>query len=260
MKMQLRVKINQIMYVVLCFVIPFTMWILKSQRIHYFTLIAIGLMVIISHLISTFKTMRNTYEAMFLFFLFTELLQIAGIRNFYPLDIILILISLYAYLFIFKKYNRENLFLLKGNLKGVLLVTLVCSCVSVFALSVWFYFQRDNPYAELIPSLSLYLLIPLGIGVACINACYEEGLFRSIFLSLFSDKVGRNTANILQSVWFSFLHYQGGFPSGILGILMTFTFGVMMGYLVQRTKGIFLVVIIHAIADFVIFLLIILRR
>ena len=259
MKIQSRVQIHQIIYIAICMVIPFTMWILKSNRIHFFTFIAIGILVIIAHVSSAFKSMRNTFEVIFLFFLLAELFNIIGIRDYFPADIFLIIISLYAYLFIFKKYTRKNLFLIKGNLKGVLWVTLVCSVVSVFALSAWFYFQRDNQYAEFIPSLSLYVLIPVGIGFAIINACYEEGFFRSILLSIFSDTIGSSAAIVLQSLWFSFLHYQSGFPSGVLGIVLTFIFGVMMGYLVRRTKGVLLVVSIHSIADFVIFLLIILR-
>ena len=64
-------------------------------------------------------------------------------------------------------------------------------------------------------------------------------------------------ALILQSIWFGLLHYQAGFPSGEIGIILTFSFGMMMGYLVHRTKGILLPVMIQVVADFSLFILIV---
>jgi membrane protease YdiL (CAAX protease family) len=71
--------------------------------------------------------------------------------------------------------------------------------------------------------------------------------------------MGFSAALILQAIWFSFLHYQAGFPSGVLGILLTFIFGIMMGYLVKRTRGLMLSIVVHVVADFVVFMLILLR-
>lgn len=75
----------------------------------------------------------------------------------------------------------------------------------------------------------------------------------------FSNFMGFSAALILQAIWFSFLHYQAGFPSGVLGILLTFIFGIMMGYLVKRTRGLMLSIVVHVVADFVVFMLILLR-
>ncbi|MBN2000262.1 CPBP family intramembrane metalloprotease [candidate division KSB1 bacterium] len=96
------------------------------------------------------------------------------------------------------------------------------------------------------------------IGFKSINAEYEV-LFRAVLLTYFSREIGLIAANILQAIWFGFLHYQAGFPIGLAGLFLTFLFGVMMGWLVQRTKGILIPVVIHFMADFVVFLLIVFR-
>jgi membrane protease YdiL (CAAX protease family) len=151
------------------------------------------------------------------------------------------------------------LFLIRGNIKGTIGIIFLISLLAIVSLAAWFIVLKENPYARFIPDVPMLFLIPLGIGFAIINAVHEEGIFRSIFLAYFSREIGFGWAIVLQSIWFSFLHYQSGFPSGTIGIGLTFVFGLMMGYLVYRTKGVLVPIVIHALADFSIFLLVILR-
>jgi len=136
---------------------------------------------------------------------------------------------------------------------------LFCALVSTLALVTWFYFLNGNPYAEMMPNVPIFLLIALGLGFALINAFLEEGLFRSIFFSLFSKELGIAAAIVLQAVWFGFLHYQSAFPSGTIGIVLTFLFGSLLGYLVHRTRGILIPILIYIFADFSLFILIVMR-
>lgn len=131
--------------------------------------------------------------------------------------------------------------------------------LSILGLTIWFLLQKNSPYTEMVPQTSTLLLIPMGLGFALINSIYEESVFRSILLSYFTREVGFALALVIQAIWFSFLHFQAGFPSGEIGILLTFIFGLMMGYLVYRTKGIFLPVCIHFLADLTVFILVVLR-
>jgi len=160
---------------------------------------------------------------------------------------------------VLKKSDRTAFFFKLGNYKGTFWLVLLFSIFSIFFLAFWFLNQDANPYVKFIPDVSLFFLIPMGIGFAIINAFYEESLFRSILLSSFSEQVGLIPAIFLQALWFSFLHFQSGFPSGIIGILLTFVFGLMMGYLVQRTKGLLIPIVVHFFADLSIFVLVVLE-
>jgi len=181
------------------------------------------------------------------------------IENYFPANTVIIICFLYLFLLVLKKSNRSTLFFQLGDRKGTLTIALLFSIISIFFLAFWFLNQDANPYVKFIPDVSLFLLIPLGIGFAFINAFYEESLFRSILLSQFSEQVGLIPAIFLQSIWFSFLHFQSGFPSGIIGILLTFVFGLMMGYLVKRTKGLLIPIVVHFFADLSIFILVVLE-
>ena len=45
----------------------------------------------------------------------------------------------------------------------------------------------------------------------------------------------------------------------LIGILLTFAFGLMMGYLVKRTEGLLIPVVVHFFADLGIFILVVLK-
>jgi len=187
------------------------------------------------------------------------LLNHLKIDNYFPANIIVIICFLYLFLFVIKKLNKATLFFRFGDWKGILPIILLFSIVSIISLALWFLNQDANPYIKFIPNVSLFLLIPMGIGFAIINAFYEESLFRSILLSQFSEQIGLLPAIFLQAIWFSFLHFQSGFPSGIAGIFLTFVFGLMTGYLVKRTNGLLIPIVIHFFADLCIFILVILE-
>jgi membrane protease YdiL (CAAX protease family) len=181
------------------------------------------------------------------------------VDEFFPADIILTLNLLLFFLLVIKKFNRTQLLLKINWRKNSLCIILIISFISIAALATWFFFQIGNPYEKFLPEVPLCLLIPMGFGFAFINAIYEECLFRSFLLSQFADQIGFSLAIFLQAIWFSFLHFQAGFPSGVVGIFLTLIFGVMMGYLAKQHQSIFVPVIIHFFADLSIFCLIVLR-
>ena len=48
------------------------------------------------------------------------------------------------------------------------------------------------------------------------------------------------------------LHYDG-IPSGISGVILTFMYGIIMGFLVMYENGLLIAVLAHAINDYFIF-------
>ena len=57
---------------------------------------------------------------------------------------------------------------------------------------------------------------------------------------------------ILQASAFAILHFAAGFPNGIAGYLMTFVYGLILGYLRERTGGLLAPYVTHVVADLVI--------
>ncbi|HEX9970627.1 MAG TPA: type II CAAX endopeptidase family protein [bacterium] len=250
---------RKILYFVVLLIIPILLWIIAAPKIHYITFLLMFIFFLISRHWNVLRIFSETFEIILLFTVLNYLLSELGIDKFFPANNVIVIILLFVFLLIFKKSGRQKLFLLRGKTTGVLAISFLFAALSVASLAVWFLFQEQNPHAKFIPNVPLFFLIPLGIGFSILNAIYEEGIFRSILLSQFFDQLGFAWAIVLQAAWFSFLHFQSGFPSGIIGIGLTFVFGVMMGYLVFRTSGLLIPVLIHAVADFSIFILILLR-
>ncbi len=207
-------------------------------------------MAIVSRYWNQIRETNASLEIIFLYLCLVYITNQSGLNNYSPADSIVIIILLFGFLIFFKKMNRKTLFLAKGNTKGLIGWSVLFALFSTLGLATWFYFQEGSPYARLMPEAPIPLLILLGIGFALINAAFEEGLFRSIFFVHFSEILGSVPAIIRQAIWFSLLHYQSGFPSGIVGILLTFLFGSLMVYLMHRSRRILILVVIHTFADF----------
>lgn len=252
-------SLQRLVYVLLLTLLPIFLWIVSDPFIQSITFFVLALLFIFSKYIPAIRYLYNSVEVLFLFLALEFLFDRIGINRFFPLNHLLTLVVLYFFLLRYKKFKRTKLNLNFGLLKHSYGISFLLAFVSVTGLALWFYYQPDNPYAEMVPDYSFLALLPMGIGFAVINALYEEGIFRSILFSYFREVLDSRPALFLQGIWFSFLHYQMGFPSGVSGILMTFTFGCGMGYLVLRTKGLFLPILIHFLADLSIFFMIVLR-
>ena len=250
---------RKVFYFLILFTIPLLLWIIPNDNIHFISFLSILLLYLVSRYWKLISFLHGTLEIILLYLTLSYLLNQIGLDDFFPANVLITIILLYIFLIFLKKFDGKKLYLTGGNRTKTIGLIILFTALSIVSLAAWFILQKGNPYAHFIPDVPLLALIPLGIGFAIINAFHEEGLFRSIFLVHFSGEIGFAEAIVLQSIWFSFLHYQSGFPSGIIGIGLTFVFGLMMGYLVYRTRGLLVPIIIHALADFCIFLLIILR-
>ncbi len=255
----MRNDFKHYIYITILLILPCLFWIVKGDQLHSITFYLLGMSVIVARYWEKIKSFRDTLEYIFLFFLTEYLLSRIGLDKLFPLNHILSIFVLFFFIFKIKKYRRRDFFIVKGNIKGSAGIGILFALLAISGLSIWFILEKTGRFSAMIPNAPIYLLMPLGIGFAIINSVYEEGIFRSYFLTGFMRQAGLKTAIVLQAVWFACLHYQAGFPSGIWGVLLTFIFGLMMGYLVWKSHGILLPIIVHAVADFAVFLLVVMR-
>jgi membrane protease YdiL (CAAX protease family) len=129
------------------------------------------------------------------------------------------------------------------------------SFFSIAALIVW-AFGSDNlgAGAQMVQGFIQYpgwLIIGLGIPLfALFNALAEEFYFRGVFqTALDSVSLQKTWVIFLQATVFAAAHFTAGFPNGLMGYLMVLVYGVMLGYLKERTSGIFAPYLARVVAD-----------
>jgi len=138
------------------------------------------------------------------------------------------------------------------------LLMAVTIVVSAGALILWAETTADlGSGLDMARGLAQYPT-PLVLGVvvplfALLNAFAEEVVYRGVYQEAL--------ARVIPSVWlvvplqaaaFAALHFAAGFPNGVLGYVMVFVWGVVLGYLRWRTRGIVAPWIVHVGADLVI--------
>ena len=117
------------------------------------------------------------------------------------------------------------------------------------------------------------LLVEHGMLVAwaTINAICEEVtsrgfnrweyylIWREMHPSFVNDRVGWDTSNLWQALYFGLAHFNG-VPSGWTGVGLTLTYGWLMGLLQDAGGGLLYPILTHAVADYWIFSQIARRR
>jgi len=91
-----------------------------------------------------------------------------------------------------------------------------------------------------------------GIGFSLLNSLDEELWFRGVLLGMLRPFLPRRLANLLQAAVFGVFHLATALGS-IDGLLLTGLFGWVMGWWTQRTGSIWPAVIVHFLADIVVF-------
>ena len=131
------------------------------------------------------------------------------------------------------------------------------SGVSVLALVVWakwsdhlgsgvYLFQTWKNS----PATLFFAVVPV---FAIVNAFSEELFFRGLFQTVLKkSKFSLFWTIGFQALSFALVHNSDGFPNGKVGTGMAFAFGLMLGYLRNRSQGLIVPFIIHFIADLLI--------
>ncbi len=144
-----------------------------------------------------------------------------------------------------------SLFLKKGNLKwglgigALVLLNFLTSALIFFA----------NGYDSL---AKLGSAVGWGLVFAASNGFLEELWFRGLFLKKLAPLIGVAGTVILSSIWFAALHFLSVayLPTTVIPIFLvnTFTLGLACGYLTLKTDSIWGAVLIHAAADWFLFI------
>jgi hypothetical protein len=148
-----------------------------------------------------------------------------------------------------------------GRIDGAVLAWMAAIILgSSAALVLWFVLARPDvgDLAEKIPHVGPMQLLLIGITFSLANALMEEAIFRGVFQEALTADWGPWPAVVIQGVLFGVVHIQG-FPRGVEGMVMASAYGVALGWLRLRSKGMAAVCIAHVCADVTIFTLLVLQ-
>ena len=95
-------------------------------------------------------------------------------------------------------------------------------------------------------------LLPFILLFAASNAFGEEMLYRAPWLGVLEAPVGAAQALLITAVNFGIAHFYG-VPYGVLGVVMAFIPGWLMGKAILETRGLFWAWFIHFCMDIVVF-------
>lgn len=95
-------------------------------------------------------------------------------------------------------------------------------------------------------------LLPFVLLFAASNAFGEEMIYRAPWLGALESPVGPVQALLITAVYFGISHFYG-VPYGVLGVVMAFIPGWLMGKAMLETRGFFWAWFIHLCMDTVIF-------
>jgi uncharacterized protein len=131
---------------------------------------------------------------------------------------------------------------------------LMIALVSGAALVAWVGLLRPDlsRFIALLPKWPTTLLLLLGIGFSIVNAVLEELLWRGFLQSWLLSVVNPAVAIGLQAISFGAFHFTG-FPGGLAGITLATFYGLMLGALAFRCRGLLAPCVAHVVADAVIF-------
>jgi len=143
--------------------------------------------------------------------------------------------------------SMGSIYLQKGNIKLGFIVGLTVFIV-VAALSIpwaqWQYRVGDLSLQRVLPWIPWILLFVLA------NSMNEELLFRGLFLQKLEPFLGAFPANLCMAIPFTMLHIGVDYSQNTLLLLaLLLPLGLLLGYIMQKTRGILASWLIHASVD-----------
>ena len=154
--------------------------------------------------------------------------------------------------------RKSVLWLRPGRLGlDIWLIVLLVVVVSTAALLIWTLVCRPDlgPSRDNLPTMPLWLLPLAGMAFALVNSAVEEAIFRGIFLKALDSAVGAGIISlVMQAIIFGWLHYsEVGFPKGLAGVVMASVYGLFLGSLRYRSRGMLAPWLAHAGTDIAVF-------
>jgi membrane protease YdiL (CAAX protease family) len=144
--------------------------------------------------------------------------------------------------------------------KRMLLSIPIILVPSLICLSVYFYFNQDVANKWPLPAMPMWAIPAVVLLIALINGLREELYFRFALQNYLSTQKNNVAPIICSAIVFGYLHYQGGFPQGGIGVFLTTCFGLLVGLQYYYFKSATLTWLTHSIVDAVMFTIILLSR
>jgi hypothetical protein len=168
----------------------------------------------------------------------------------------IVLIIYYIIVFNIKPLKESIGYFSKGEADGVTIFLIIGTIlISAVALILWFNLLNPDvkDLQEMLPTKDILLLIPIGIAFALFNSLTEELVWRGIFWDGLKISIECPVLLIIiQAVGFGLLHWAG-FPRGWVGVGLAGVYGLFLGIIRHRSKGILYPILTHFFADMVIF-------
>lgn len=229
------------------FILPGKLW----------TLLLIALLFIASVILRAVNTIHVTIFC----FLLVLLPMISPVMALWPLTLFAPLVIYHLIVFLVPPLRRSYDWLRFGRIsKGIFILMLITVFVSTLALIGWYRFMKPdlNIYLGWIQDMPLALITFAGLGFALLNSVIEEFSFRGIIMDGMDSAFNIPVVSIIfQAGAFGMMHYVAGFPKGIIGVLMTFIYGILLGIICNRSKGMMSPVVTHFFADLTIFIILV---
>ncbi len=140
--------------------------------------------------------------------------------------------------------------------RSILLSVAAIAAISGVALCIWYYGIKPDVSIQIrnMPAMPIWLFPVAGLAFATANAALEEFSFRGIIMQSTDSAFGPGLVSILIQAWlFGAMHFLQGFPRGWWGLAMTAAYGIMLGILRRKSRGMLAPWAAHVSADMVIF-------
>ena len=130
------------------------------------------------------------------------------------------------------------------------------AAMSGATLLLWYVTTRPDLtdlVQTFIPDWPLRLVVPAALLFCVVNAAVEEAAYRGVLLdALDKARIKAPAALALQALAFAALHFQAGVPRGVVGVGLTFVYGLVLGKLCRLAGGLMAPFITHVLTDLVI--------
>ena len=142
------------------------------------------------------------------------------------------------------KIDRTTILLIGGT-----------SAIASLSLIIWATWTNHLGAAEQMmqgfATVPIWQMVLIGIPLfAIFNAFSEEVVYRGVLQNALNNVFTSKTLILLlQSSAFAAIHFSVGFPNDIVGYIMVFGYGIMLGYLRIRSNGMMAPVLTHFFAD-----------
>ena len=173
----------------------------------------------------------------------------------------LTLLLLYGYTVVVIAPLRQSTGWLRIGKFGGLVWALIVATIIVSSVALVLWVKVLSPdlsrYSSLIPNQPTAMILVFGLLFCTFNAALEEITWRGVMMQALDGAFGPGLLSIvLQAASFAAAHYRSGFPNGIVGSLMVFVYGLMLGTIRRKSKGMAACWLAHVAADFTIYCLV----